>query len=63
MNTPKAWGKEVDIHKFMDSNLEGDKLYCRFRRGSLIHVDIALVQWFSKKQSTVETVLVLSLWP
>ena len=28
---------------------------CRSRSGFLIHVNTALVQWFSKKQSTEET--------
>ena len=28
---------------------------CRLRSGFMIYVNIALVQWFSKKQSTVET--------
>ena len=39
----------------MDSDHAGDKVSCRLRSGFLIHVNTALVQWFSKKQSQVET--------
>ena len=39
---------------FMDSDHAGDKVSHRSRSGFLIHVNTALVQWFSKKQSTVE---------
>ena len=54
MNAPKACGKEVDICIFMVS---WDKISCRSRSGFLIYVNTALVQWFSKKQSTVETLV------
>ena len=47
--------KEVDIHMFVESDNTGDKISCRSRSGFLIHVNTALVQWLSKKQSTVET--------
>ena len=40
---------------FVDSDHKGDTLSCRSRSGFLIYVNMALVQWFSKKQSTVET--------
>ena len=40
---------------FVDSDHEGDKMSCRSRSGFLIYENTALVQWFSKKQSTVET--------
>ena len=33
----------------------GDIVHCRLRSGFLIHVNTALVQWYSKKQSKVET--------
>ena len=40
---------------FMDSDHTWDKVSQRSRSGFLISVNTALVQWFSKKQSTVET--------
>ena len=40
---------------FVDSNHSGDKVSCRLRSDFLIYVNTALVQWFSKKQSTVKT--------
>ena len=39
----------------MDSDQAGDKVSCRSRSGFLVYVNTTLVQWFSKKQSTVET--------
>ena len=38
----------------MDSDHAGDKVSCRSICGFLIHMNTTLVQWFSKKQSTVE---------
>ena len=40
---------------FVDNDHAGDKVPCRSRSGVLIYMNTALVQWFSKKQSTVET--------
>ena len=40
---------------FMDSNHAGDKAFCRLRSGFLIYMNTALVQWLSKKQSTLGT--------
>ena len=39
----------------MHSDHAGDKESNRSRRGFLISVNTALVQWFTKKQSTAET--------
>ena len=39
---------------FVDNDHVGDKASCRSISGFLIYVNIALVQWLSKKQSTVE---------
>ena len=55
MNAPESLGKEVDICMFVDSDHAGDKVSCRSRRDFLKYVNTALMQWFSKKQSTVET--------
>ena len=40
---------------FMNSHHAGDKVAHRLRSGFLIYVNTTLVQWFSKKQSMVET--------
>ena len=40
---------------FVNSNHARNKVSCRSMSGFLIYVDTTLVQWFSKKQSTVET--------
>ena len=55
MNSLEPQGKEVDTCMFLDNDHAGDKVSCRSRSGFLIQMSIALVQWFSKKQSTVET--------
>ena len=41
----------------MDSDYAQDKVSCTSRSGFLIYVNTALVQWFSMKQSTVETLV------
>ena len=40
---------------FVNNDYAGDIIFCRSRSGFLIYVNSTLVQWFSKKQSTVET--------
>ena len=40
---------------FVDSDHAEDKVSCRSRSDFLVHVNTALMQWFSKKQSTLET--------
>ena len=55
MNNAEPSGKEVDIHRFVNSNHAGNKVSYKSRSGFLLYVNTALVQWFSKKQSTVET--------
>ena len=55
MNTLEPCGKDVDICMFVDIDYAGDKVSCRSRSGFLIYVNTAFVQWFTKKQSTIET--------
>ena len=55
VNAPEPCGKEVDIHMFVDSDHAGDKVSHRLRSGFLIYINTALMQLFTKKQSTVET--------
>ena len=52
---PKPLGKEVDVRAFVDSDHAGDKRTRRSRTGYLIYLNMALVDWFSKKQPTIET--------
>ena len=54
-NAPEPFKKEVAICTFVDGDHAGDKVSCRSISGFLIYVNTALVQCFSKKQSTVET--------
>ena len=54
-NAPEHQGKEVDICMFVDSDYAGFKVSCRSMHGFLIYVSTLLVQWFSKKKSTVKT--------
>ena len=62
--TPECRGKEVDIQVFVNNDHSGDRISHRPRSGFFIYMNATLVQWFSKKHSTVETaVLVLSLLP
>jgi hypothetical protein len=52
---PKPLGKEVDVRAFVDSDHAGDKRTRRSRTGYLIYLNMALIDWFSKKQPTIET--------
>lgn len=54
-NAPRPLGKDVDLRMMVDSDHAGDKRSRRSRTGYLIYMNMALVQWHSKKQSTVET--------
>ena len=55
INFPKPSGKEVDIDMFVDSDYAEDRRFGRSKIGFLIYVNTALVYWYSKKQSSVET--------
>jgi hypothetical protein len=54
-NAPAPRGKDVDLRMFVDSDHAGDKRVRRSRTGFLIYLNMSLVTWFSKKQSTIET--------
>ena len=54
-NAPKPLGKEVELRGYVDSDHAGDKSTRRSRTGFLIFMNTALINWCSKKQSTVET--------
>ena len=54
-SAPPPRGKDVDIHMFVDSDHVGDKLMQWSYTGFLIYLNMALIVWHSKKQSTIET--------
>ena len=53
-NAPKPLGKEVEIRMFVDSDHAGDKVTRRSRTGFMIFMNMAMINWCSKKQSTIE---------
>ena len=54
-NAPKPLGKGVTLRMFVDSNHTGDKVSRRSRTGFVIFLNYGMIDWLSKKQSTVET--------
>ena len=54
-NAPKPLGKEVEMRMFVDSDHAGDKATRRSRTGFMIYLNMALINWISKKQPTVES--------
>jgi hypothetical protein len=55
VNMPKYLGKDVDIHMMCDSDYAGDKRTRHSCTGFLIFCNMALTDWVSKKQATIET--------
>ena len=56
-NTPPLIGKEVDLCVFIDSNHAGIKCTRRSRTGFMVYMNMSLINWYSKRQSTIETSL------
>ena len=54
-NAPEPRGKDVDLRMMVDSDHAGDKVTRRSRTGYMIFVNMALIQWLSKKQATIES--------
>jgi hypothetical protein len=54
-NAPKPLGKGVTLQMFVDSDHAGDKVSRRSRTGFVIFLNYGMIDWLSKKQSTVET--------
>ena len=54
-NAPQARGKPVDLRLFVDSDHAGDRLTRRSRSGHIVHLNMAPIDWLSKKQATCET--------
>ena len=54
-NTPEPRGKDIELRVLVDSDHAGDTVTRRSRTGLFIFINISLVYWYSKKQSTIET--------
>jgi hypothetical protein len=54
-NAPKPVGKGVMLQMFVDSDHAGDKVSRRSRTIFVIFLNYGIIDWLSKKQSTVET--------
>lgn len=52
---PEPLGKDLDVRMFCDSDHAGEKRTRRSRTGFLIFCNMALIDWISKKQATIET--------
>jgi hypothetical protein len=52
---PKPLGKDVDVRMMSDSHHAGDKRTRRSCTGFRIFCNMALIDWVSKKQATIET--------
>ena len=48
-------GKDLAIRMFCDSDHTGEKRTSCFRTGFYIFCNLALIDWISKKQATIET--------
>jgi hypothetical protein len=54
-NAPPARGKDVDLCLYVDADHAGDKLTRRSRTGFFIFLNSAPIDWYSKRQSTIES--------
>ena len=50
----EPWGKDVDLHLYIDSDHAGDKHVQQYWAGYFIYLNLALVSWKLKKQATIE---------
>jgi hypothetical protein len=55
VDMPEPLGKDLDICMMCDSDHAGDKRTRRSCTGFLIFCNMALIDWVSKKQATIET--------
>ena len=54
-NSPEEIGKQFDLRGYVDSNHAGEKNTKMSRSVFFIFLNTALIQWFSKKQATINT--------
>jgi hypothetical protein len=55
VDMPEPLGKDLDVRMMCDSDYAGDKGTRRSRTGFLIFCNMALIDWVSKKEATIET--------
>ncbi len=55
MDMSEPLGKDLDVRMMCDSDHAGDKRTRRLHTGFLIFCNMALIDWVSKKQATIET--------
>ena len=55
LNAPEPRGKEVDLRLYVDSDHAGEKRTRRSRTGYFVFLNMAPINWISKKQPTIET--------
>ena len=54
-NAPASRGKSVDLRMMVDADFVGDRRTRRSRSGHFVFVNMAPIDWLSKKQATCET--------
>ena len=54
-NMPTPRGEAVTINAFVDADHAGNLVTCRSHTGILLYCNLAPIQWFSKRQNTVES--------
>ena len=54
-NAPEPLGKPVNMTCFVDADHAGEKITRRSQTGFIIYLNNAPIDWFSKKQNTVES--------
>ena len=54
LNAPKPLGKDITLRVFVDSDHRGDKSYHRSRKGFMLFVNLAMINYHTKKQATVK---------
>ena len=54
-NMPEPRGKHVSINVFVDSDHAGNVVTRRSHTGIMIFLNMAPIQWYSKKQNTIES--------
>ena len=54
-NAPPPRGNPVQVNCFVDSDCAGDRLTRRSQTGIILYCNSAPIQWYSKRQTTVES--------
>ena len=54
LNAPKPLGKEITLRMFVDSDHTGDKSDRRSSTGFMIFMNMAMINWHTKKQATIK---------